>query len=92
MSERNQVRECRDIIVILIIMMIIIVITFKGAIRNVFQSPHWDRTVSNMYAQVAWAQSCANHVQHIERLSRATCRATCHVVRRDSSAVEFDRA
>ena len=20
-----------------------------------------------------WAQSCANHVQHIERLSRATC-------------------
>ena len=25
-----------------------------------------------MYAQVAWAQSCANHVQHIERLSRAS--------------------
>ena len=31
------------------------------------------RTVSNMYAKVAWAQSCAKHVQHIERLSRATC-------------------
>ena len=25
-----------------------------------------------MYAQVARAQSCANHVQHIERLSRAS--------------------
>ena len=31
-------------------------------------------TVSNMYALVAWAQLCVNHVQHIERLSRATCR------------------
>ena len=30
------------------------------------------RTVSNTVAQVAWAQSCANHVQHIERLSRAS--------------------
>ena len=30
------------------------------------------RAVSNMYAQVARAQSCANHVQHIERLSRAS--------------------
>ena len=31
------------------------------------------RTVSNMQALVAWAWSCASHVQHIERLSRATC-------------------
>ena len=30
------------------------------------------RTVSNTYAQVARAQPCANHVQHIERLSRAS--------------------
>ena len=50
------------------------------------------RTVSNTYAQVARAQSCANHVQHIQRLPRATCRATCHVVRKDSSAIKFDRA
>ena len=32
------------------------------------------RTVSNTYAQVARAQSCANHVQHIARFSRTTCR------------------
>ena len=32
-----------------------------------------------------------NHVQHIERVSRATCRDTSHVVRRDSSAIKFDR-
>ena len=49
------------------------------------------RTVSNTYAQVPQAQSCANYVKHIERLSRATCRVTCHLVRRDSSAIKFDR-
>ena len=32
------------------------------------------QTVSNTYAQVAKVQLCANHVQHIERLSRTTCR------------------
>ena len=32
------------------------------------------RTVSITHALVARAQSCANHVQHIERLSRVTCR------------------
>ena len=30
------------------------------------------RAVSNTYAQVARTQSCANHVQHIERFSRAS--------------------
>ena len=49
------------------------------------------QTVSNMYDQVARVQSCANHVQHMEHLSRATCRVLCHVVRRDSSAIKFDR-
>ena len=32
------------------------------------------RTVSNTHAQVARLHSCANHEQHIGRLSRATCR------------------
>ena len=32
------------------------------------------RIVPNTYAQVARAQSCPNHEQHIERSSRATCR------------------
>ena len=32
------------------------------------------RAVSNTYAQEAKAQSCANDMQHMERLSRATCR------------------
>ena len=49
------------------------------------------QTISNTYAQVTRTQSCANYMQHIKRLSHATCRVTCHVVRRDSSAVKFDR-
>ena len=46
-------------------------IVFKGAIRDFYNLLTAPPTVSNTYAQVARAQSCANHVQHIERLSRA---------------------
>ena len=70
-----------------IIIIIIIIIAFKFASRE-FSQPH---CAMNTYAQVAWAKLCANHVQHIECLSRATCRVACHVVRRDSSAIKFDR-
>ena len=65
------VRVIRTIIIVIIII-IIIIIAFKGAIRDFLQSSSAPRTVSNTYAQVARAQSCANHVQHIERLSRAS--------------------
>ena len=47
-------------------------------------------TASNTYTQVARAQLCAHYAQHIKRLC-ATC-ATCHVVRRDSSATKLHRA
>ena len=72
-------------------LIMIMIIASKSAIldfSNLLTAPP---TVSNTYTQVARAQSCANHVQHIERLSRATCRVTCHLVRRDSSAIQFDR-
>ena len=49
------------------------------------------QAVSNTYAKVAWAQSCANLMQHIQHLPCATCRVTCHVVWRDSSAIKVDR-
>ena len=72
-------------IIIMMLMMIIIIIALKGANRHIFffynllTAP---QTVSNTYAQVARAQSSSYHVQHI----------VCHVVRRDSSAIKFDRA
>ena len=48
--------------IIIIIIIIIIVIAFKGAIRDFLQSLAAPRTVSNTYAQVARAQSCANNL------------------------------
>ena len=70
---------------------IIIIFAFKGAIRDLLQSPH----------------SAANCLQHVRSSglgaivckSRAThrafitckCHVTCHLVRRDSSAIKFDR-
>ena len=74
-----------------IIIIIIIIIAFKGVIRDFLQSPH----------------SAANRLQHVRSSgpgaivckSRAThralitckCHVTCHLVRRDSSAIKFDR-
>ena len=64
-----------------------IIVALKGAIWSLFVfcwfffffffffynlTAPW--TVSNTYAPVALTQSCANLVQHIERLSCATCR------------------
>ena len=70
---------------------IIIIIAFKGAIRDFLQSPH----------------SAANCLQHVRSSGpgatvckpRATrralitckCHVTCLLVRRDSSAIKFDR-
>ena len=41
-----------------------------------WQSPHCAANRLQHYAQAARVQSYANHVQHIERLSHATCCAT----------------
>ena len=67
---------------IIIIMIVIIIITLKCAIRdfyNLFTAP---QTVVNTYAQATRAQSCADHVQHTGRLSRATYRPliTCNML------------
>ena len=48
------------------------------------------RTASNTCVQVARAQSCANHVQHIERLSPATCRVLRDTKGQLLSLAEFE--
>ena len=58
--------------IIIIIIVIIIIIAFQGTNRDFPNLLTAHRTVSNTYAQVARAQLCANHVQHIQRSSRAT--------------------
>ena len=82
------VNQCPPIPVIIII----ITIALKGAIQDFFYNLLTPpRTVSNMYAPVAREQSCTNHTRYIECLLPATCRVTCHVIRRDSPAIKFDR-
>ena len=66
-------------ILIIIIIIIIIIIAFKGAIRD-FRFLTVLRTLSNTYSQATRAQSCANHEQHIECLSHATCCVACHMI------------
>ena len=81
----NFLEENRDMI------LVIVMIVLKGTIRdfcNLLNALAL-QTASNTYAQVARAQSCANHVQDIERLSLA--HVVCHPVRRDSPAIKFDR-
>ena len=53
---------------------IIIIIALKGAIRDFYILLTALRTFSNTYVQVAKGHLCANNVQHVKRLSRATCR------------------
>ena len=56
----------------MMMMMMMMMMAFKGTTRDFHNLLTALQTVSNTYVLVAWAQSCANHVQHIERLSRAT--------------------
>ena len=55
------------------LIMIIIIIALKGAFQDFYSLLTALQTVSNTHAHVAGAQSCVNHVQHIERFSRAAC-------------------
>ena len=59
--------------------------TQRRSLRFFLQSP---RCAANCLQHV---HSSENHVQHIERPSRAICRVVCHLVQRDSSAIKFDR-
>ena len=57
----------------MILMMMMIIIALKGSNRDFYNLLSAPRTVSNTHAQGARAQPCANHVQHIKRLSCTTC-------------------
>ena len=62
------------IIIIMIITITIIIVALKCANRDFYNLLTASRTVSNTYALVVRAQLYVYHVQHIERLPRATCR------------------
>ena len=73
------------------VIMIIVIVTLKGTVVDFVQSPH---NAVNCLQQVCSSGPGAvvcNHVQHIERLSRARCHVTCHGVQRDISAIKFHK-
>ena len=70
---------------------IIIIIAFKGAIRDFLQSPHGATNclqhVRSSGPGAIECKSCATH----RALITCKCHVTCHLVRRDSSAIKSDR-
>ena len=64
------------IIIVKIMMMIMTTVIIKAQFENIFNFLIAPRTVSDTYAPVAPAQSCADHVQHID-----TCNTPCYVPR-----------
>ena len=79
------------IIIMIIIVIIIIIIAFKGAIRDFLQSPHnAANCLQDVRSSGSGAIVCKSRATH-RALITCKCHVTCHLVRRDSSAVKFDR-
>ena len=70
---------------------LIIIIAFKGAIRDFLQSPHSAANCLH-YARSSGpgAIVCKSRATH-RALITCKCHVTRHLVRRDSSAIKFDR-
>ena len=70
---------------------VIIIIAFKGAIWDFLQSPH---SAANCLQHVRSSGPggivCKSRATHLA-LFTCKCHVTCHLVRRDSSAIKFDR-
>ena len=70
---------------------LIIIIAFKGAIRDFLQSPHSAANcLHHVRSSGPGATVCKSRATH-RALITCKCHVTCHLVRRDSSAIKFDR-
>ena len=69
----------------------IIIIAFRGAIRDFLQSPHSAvNCLQHVRSSGLGAIVCKSRATH-RTLITCKCHDTCHLVRRDSSAIKFDR-
>ena len=69
----------------------IIIIAFKGAIQDFLQSPHSTANcLQHARSSGTGTIVCKSHATHRTLI---TCKShvMCHLVRRDSSAIKFDR-
>ena len=72
-------------------LIIIIIIAFKGAIRDFLQSPHSAANcLQHARSSGPGAVVCKSRATYRALITRK-CHVTCHLVRRDSSAIKFDR-
>ena len=77
--------------IIIIIIIIIIIVSFKGAIRDLLQSPHSAANcLQHVRSSGPGAVVCKSRATH-RALITCKCHVTCHLVRRESSAIKFDR-
>ena len=73
------------------LIIIIIIIAFKGAIRDFLQSPHSAvNCLQHIRSSGPGATVCKSRAT-LRALITCKCHVTCHLVRRDSSAIKFDR-
>ena len=76
-------------VIIIIRIRIIIIITFKGAIRDFLPSPHSAANcLQHARSSGPGATVCKSHATH-RALITCKCHVTCHLVRRDSSAISL---
>ena len=70
---------------------ILIIIAFKGAVREFLQSPHSAANcLQHVRSSGSGAVVCKSRATH-GALITCKCHVTCHLVRRDSSAIKFYR-
>ena len=73
------------------LILLIIIIAFKGAIRDFLQSPHSAANcLQHVRSSGPGAIVCKSRATH-RALITCKCHVTCQLVRRDSSAIKFDR-
>ena len=85
-EKKKKTRHGSDFMII-----IIIIIAFKGAVRDFLQSPHSTANcLQHVHSSGPGATVCKSRATH-QALITCKCHVTCHLVRRDSSAVKFDR-
>ena len=86
-----KVPVCIIIMMIIIIIIIIKIIAFKCAILGFLQSPHsTSNCLLHVHSSGPGATVCKSRATH-QALITCKCHITCHLVRRDTSAIKFDR-
>ena len=72
-------------------MIMMMIIAFKGAIRDLLESPHSAANcLQHVRSSGMRAIVCKSRATHRALIS-CKCHVTCHLVRRDSSAIKLDR-